>query len=745
MTKRITVFLITAVLILSTIPTLHAGQLEPAKQAFADKGAEWPGKKSSFHGFDLYDFKIDEMSCRVVTPKKIAPGKPWIWRARFFGHQPQTDTALLEKGFHVAYVNVANLFGSPSAVARWDAFYKYLTEKHGFSKKPALEGMSRGGLIIFNWAAKNPDKVSCIYADAPVCDFKSWPGPKGGRTWKTCIQAYGLTEAQAMKYNKQPIDNLAPLAKANIPLLHVVGAVDKVVPVAENTAILEKRYKKLGGDITVISKPGIGHHPHSLKDPKPIVDFILKHTQQKPDAAKKPNIVLIIGDDISVDDFGCYGNPNIRTPNVDKLAANGLKFTNAYLTTSQCSPTRCSVITGRYPHNTGAPELHMPLPEGQVMFPEILKNNGYYTAASGKWHMGEYARKAFDKINSAGPGGEGLWVDCLQNRPKDKPFFMWFAAYDAHRGWDDKIELKRHTSKDVVLPPYMVDVPCERADMARYYDEVQRLDRYTGYVVDELKKQGVLDNTIIIFMADNGRPFWRAKTRLYDSGIKTPFIVHFPAGLKQKGQTCDSLVSVIDIAPTILQLAGLTSPQTFQGTSFTPMLTDTKATIRNYVFAEHNWHSQIAHERMVRRGDYLYIRNAHPQLSQVIVLKSSRPNLDELRQMAKEGKLTDAQMDPLIAPRPAEELFNVAKDYHQLNNLATDPKYSEKLNELRKIMDQWQKQTGDTTPPLERATPDRHDRQTRKRLTKKRGMRPIDGVVPGQTAGAEKINAPGPR
>jgi len=453
----------------------------------------------------------------------------------------------------------------------------------------------------------------------------------------------------------------------------------------------------------------------------------------------RPNVVLIIGDDISYDDFGCNGNTNIRTPNVDKLAAEGMRFTNAYLTTSSCSPTRCSLITGRYPHNTGAPELHMPLPEGQVMFPELLKNSGYYTAAAGKWHLGSYARKAFDKIYGGGAGGEERWLDSLRDRPKDKPFFMWLAAYDAHRGWDDKIQLKRHTPEDVVLPPYMVDIPPVRTDMARYYDEVQRLDRCTGEVVAELKRQGVLDNTIIIFMADNGRPFWRAKTRLYDSGIKTPFVVHWPAGMKHSGRTCDSLVSIIDIAPTILELAGVKSRETFQGLSFKKLLNTPEAPIRKYVFAEHNWHTQIAHERMVRRGDYVYIRNAHPQLPTKIVLKSACPNLDELRQLAAEGKLTPAQMDPLIAPRPAEELFNVANDYHQVNNLAGDPKHRKVLEDMRTLMDRWQKQTGDTTPALYEATPDRHDRKTGKRLTKKRGMRPIDGVVPGETSGAERI------
>ena len=457
----------------------------------------------------------------------------------------------------------------------------------------------------------------------------------------------------------------------------------------------------------------------------------------------RPNFVLIIGDDISDSDFGCYGHPNIRTPNVDKLAEGGLRFTNAYLTTSQCSPTRCSLITGRYPHNTGAPELHSALPKGQVMFPAIMKKAGYHTAAAGKWHMGGYARGAFDKIAGGGAGGEERWVQCLRERPKNKPFLMWFAAYDAHRGWSPDKEAKPHTPQDAVIPPYLIDTPAARKDMAQYYDEVQRLDRYTGLVVSELEKQGVLENTIVIFMADNGRPFPRCKTRLYDSGVKTPLVVHWPAGLKHKGKVIRSLVSTIDLAPTILELAGLKSPKSFQGLSMTPLLGDPKASIRKYVFAEHNWHGQIAHERMIRHGDYVYIRNAHPQLPQICGLESQCPQ-KELRALAKQGKLTDAQMDPLLEPRAGEELFNVSDDPHQLKNIAGDPEHRKILENLRKLMDEWQKRTGDTVPSLDKATPDRYDRRTGKPVRGRSG-RPKGGVIPGQTSGASGINDPGPR
>ena len=245
--------------------------------------AKFPGPQSQWHGFIRHDFSHDGRRCIIVAPKQTAEGTPWVWRARFFGHEPQADIALLKLGFHVAYCDVAQLFGSPTAVKHWNSFYERVTKEFGFAKKPALEGMSRGGLIVYNWTAANPDKVACLYGDAPVCDFKSWPGGNGtnkrsDRAWADCLKAYGLAEEQALAYRGNPIDNLKPLAEAKIPILHVVGAADETVPVAENSAIIEARYKELGGDITVISKPGIGHHPHALKDPKPIVDFIVRHT-----------------------------------------------------------------------------------------------------------------------------------------------------------------------------------------------------------------------------------------------------------------------------------------------------------------------------------------------------------------------------------------------------------------------------------------------------------------------------------
>ncbi|MEQ8786575.1 MAG: alpha/beta hydrolase fold domain-containing protein [Pirellulaceae bacterium] len=249
----------------------------------ADEPQPLAGKTSDWNGFTRYDFEVEGKPVLVVAPTKAAPGRPWIWHGEFFGHKPQPDIELLKRGFHIAYMRVPDMLGSPTAVEHWNAFYKELTEKYGLAKKPGLVGLSRGGLYCYNWAAANPDKVACVYGDAPVCDFKSWPGGKGKgkgseRDWRLVLERYGFAdEAAALAYDKNPVDNLAPLARADVPLLHVYGDADEVVPWEENTGLLAQRYRQLGGRITLIDKPGVGHHPHGLDNPRPIVDFLAQH------------------------------------------------------------------------------------------------------------------------------------------------------------------------------------------------------------------------------------------------------------------------------------------------------------------------------------------------------------------------------------------------------------------------------------------------------------------------------------
>jgi pimeloyl-ACP methyl ester carboxylesterase len=277
---RILALLVALVCIAS--PHLTDAEDQTAK---AKSDAPFPGKKSQWSGFDQYSLPCDGKSATIVVPKEPAPGKPWLWRGEFFGAFPSVDLALLAKGWHVVYLNgCSNTFGSPDSMEHWAALYKTLTTEYGFSKKPVMYGMSRGGLYVYNWAAAHPDSVGMIYGDAPVCDIHSWPGGKGkgkgsAGDWKAFMQVFHLkTEQEAIEWKQyNPIDILAPIAKAKIPIIHVVGDADDVVPMDENTTVIKTRYEKLGGHVELIVKHGVGHHPHSLADPTPIVDYILKN------------------------------------------------------------------------------------------------------------------------------------------------------------------------------------------------------------------------------------------------------------------------------------------------------------------------------------------------------------------------------------------------------------------------------------------------------------------------------------
>lgn len=284
-------------LVLAIIVALSSVYMAPLTSAFGAEPTSDEAKKSSpstehqpqikdWHGFVCHEFTVKDRPALLVLPKKEAPGKPWIWRTEFFGHEPQLDIALLKQGYAVAYIDMQNMHGAPCAMEIMDAYYAYVRKHYKLADKAILEGFSRGGLFAFNWAAHKPAAVAALYVDAPVCDFTSWPGGKGKgpgspEDWTRLLKCYNLTEDQALKSKLSPIHCLAPLAKAKIPIIAVVGDVDEVVPLAENMAIVEERYKKLGGKIEVIHKPDCKHHPHSLPDPAPIEAFLLKNTLLK--------------------------------------------------------------------------------------------------------------------------------------------------------------------------------------------------------------------------------------------------------------------------------------------------------------------------------------------------------------------------------------------------------------------------------------------------------------------------------
>lgn len=475
-------------------------------------------------------------------------------------------------------------------------------------------------------------------------------------------------------------------------------------------------------------------------------------------ASSQPNVIFFIADDVSWNDYGCYGNTAARTPHIDLLAENGIRFDQAYLTASSCSPSRSSIITGRYPHNNGkAAELHQPISWNLPWFPEILREAGYFTAISGKHHMtstkgpqGETRPEPFDHVDGGrgkgNSGGHANWVKTTRERPKDKPFFFWFASYDAHRGWDADRQWDEdkygpmHKAKDVIVPPFLVDDQETREDLASYYNEVTRFDHYIGAVVAELKAQKELENTLIFVLADNGRPFPRAKTRIHDSGMKTALVAHWPEGIQKAGSVSDSLVSVIDLAPTVLTAAGLKPSPTMQGVSMLPLLQNTASSIRQFAFSEHNWHDYEAHGRGIRGDGFLLLKNSRPNLALQGPADSVRsPSHLSLQSRRDANQLTAAQADVFLAPRPIVELYDLKADPHQLRNLAGEAKYAAQQKKLSAVLETWIEETHDSVPAD--ISHDSFDRETGKALNVKSYRR----TTPGEDRNASSTNAPGPR
>lgn len=242
-----------------------------------------PYSVTSFYGYACAGFSFRGRDCKIVQPKYAAAGHPWVWRARFWGHEPQTDIALLERGYHIVYCDVAELFGNKEAIGDWNAFYA-LVHGAGLAEKAVMEGMSRGGVYVLNWAAVNAGKVSCVYLDNPVLDLKSWPGgmgryPASVADRSALMADYHLRDSNALKrFKGSPIDKVEQIAKGHYPILILCADADEVVAPEENTLLFQQRMQRAGAQVTVMHKPGFHHHPHSLPDPEPIVDFVLAHS-----------------------------------------------------------------------------------------------------------------------------------------------------------------------------------------------------------------------------------------------------------------------------------------------------------------------------------------------------------------------------------------------------------------------------------------------------------------------------------
>ncbi|MDR2037453.1 MAG: sulfatase [Bacteroidales bacterium] len=438
-------------------------------------------------------------------------------------------------------------------------------------------------------------------------------------------------------------------------------------------------------------------------------------------ASEKPNIIVFIADDAGMD-FGCYGNKNIHTPHIDQLAASGLKFEKAFLTSPQSSPSRTSMMTGMFAHTIGTEDLHTPIDENTRMIPSYLKEAGYRTGVMMKTHWGNNGDRQFDWVDP----GKGWYKEepISNNNPvlsrykafldqdKKQPFFLWVGFIDPHRPYHTEGNVQQNDPNKVTVPPYYVDDPSTRRDLADYYDEISRLDRHIGIMMKELEDRNLLDNTVIIFLSDNGMPFPRAKGTLYDAGIQTPLIFSWKGKIQGGSVHRNGLVSTIDLAPTILDLAGMDIPEEMYGKSLSPLLYHPSERGREYIFAERNWHNCDEYIRCIRTEKYKLIYNAYYELPHGTAIDlSTSPTWYALKKVQKEDMLTKEQRNIFICPRPMIEIYDLQKDKYELNNVADEQPYLAEGKKLVSMLLKWQKDTGDH-PYWKRRRPDQNDRIT---------------------------------
>ena len=431
--------------------------------------------------------------------------------------------------------------------------------------------------------------------------------------------------------------------------------------------------------------------------------YVVARQEKSPIASPRPNILFLISDDHSALSVGAYGNSSVRTPNLDRLSRDGVRFTNAFVTSPQCSPSRSSIYTGQYAHSTGTSRLHAPLRSQYANIIDLLKAAGYFTGAYRKVHLGEDFQKKFDfYARGKDGGGKESFMAFFQQRPKDKPFFLQVGFQDPHRPYGKGAFAPAHDPHQVKVPEFLSNTSGTREDIALYHDEIARMDKEVGDLLALLEEQGLTSNTLVVFTADNGMPFTGAKGSLYEAGINVPLIVRWPDKVKA-GQVRDELISLVDLAPTWLESASVAVPDRMQGHSFLNLLMSKPYQTRESVFAERNWHDTLDLIRCVRTRQYKLIQNYRPEVAYdpsgaIGAVKS--PAWDAIVSLHREGKLSAPLERRFFSqPRPHVELYDLQKDPEEFTNLAENPAYSSVANDLQKLLSAWMHETNDFLPP----------------------------------------------
>jgi arylsulfatase A-like enzyme len=381
----------------------------------------------------------------------------------------------------------------------------------------------------------------------------------------------------------------------------------------------------------------------------------------------------------------------------------------AFLTSPQCSPSRTSILTGEYAHTLLTEDLHTPLQEGKKTVAAYLKEAGYYTGLIRKSHIGPHALKQFDYHHPSRDESQMKEVKEFLDNSGQAPFFLWYAFSDPHRIYEEGAFDPPHDPAKVEVPPYLADTENTRKDLALYYDEIARMDRNIGEAIEELKNRKLYENSLIIFISDNGKPFTRAKGSLYDEGIRTPLIFHWPEVIKP-GRVSDDMVSVINLAPTFLEIASLPKPAEMIGNSMVNLLKGNAYKGDQYVFSERNWHDCDEHMRSIRSDTFKLVKNAYIEWPHGTAADlAGSPSHQDLLKLKMENKLTSAQSNIFQSPRPVIELYNVIEDPYELNNLAYDVSYRPVIQKLYRELILWMENTNDFPPEIRR----RHDNTDR--------------------------------
>ena len=439
--------------------------------------------------------------------------------------------------------------------------------------------------------------------------------------------------------------------------------------------------------------------------------------------SRRPNIVLFVSDDHGLDAVGCYGNPAIKTPSLDSLAAEGVRFRHAFCTSASCSASRSVILTGLHNHATGQyghqhSYHHFICFDNIKSLPVLLSEAGYRTARIGKYHVAPEGVYKFEAVlggNSRNPVEMAEKCQEFIAATDKRPFFLYFCTDDPHRsngeaekqhdkpnpfgnraeGYPGVREIK-YDPKDVIVPPFLPDIPQCRAELAQYYQSVSRVDQGVGRLLDILKEKGKYDSTLIIYIADNGIAFPGAKTTLYEPGMNLPCIVRSP-WLKKRGIVCNAMITWTDLTPTILDFAGALSEQAnFHGQSFKSVLEQEHPKGWDEIYASHTFHEITMYYpmRVVRQRRFKLIWNIAHGLSYPFAsdLWGSSTWQATLQQGDKYYGKRDVQA---YLHRPEFELYDLENDPHEVKNLADNPKYQNVLSELKEKLKAFQKRTND--------------------------------------------------